>query len=96
MIRIKARIERLHNVRTLELSAASAGEGAGEGRRAAACSVELEQDDQLGVPGGVERQVGDGAGCRLQEATNLVRVGRFARVHDPEGNPIELWEPPAT
>ena len=21
-------------------------------------------------------------------------VGRFARVHDPEGNPIELWEPP--
>ena len=24
------------------------------------------------------------------------QVGRFARVHDPEGNPIELWEPPAT
>ncbi len=23
-------------------------------------------------------------------------VGRFARVHDPEGNPIELWEPPAS
>jgi predicted enzyme related to lactoylglutathione lyase len=22
-------------------------------------------------------------------------TGRFARVHDPEGNPIELWEPPA-
>jgi predicted enzyme related to lactoylglutathione lyase len=22
-------------------------------------------------------------------------VGRFARVHDPEGNAIELWEPPA-
>jgi predicted enzyme related to lactoylglutathione lyase len=22
-------------------------------------------------------------------------VGRFARIHDPEGNPIELWEPPA-
>ncbi|MEZ5810142.1 MAG: VOC family protein [Rhizobiaceae bacterium] len=21
--------------------------------------------------------------------------GRFARVHDPEGNPIELWQPPA-
>jgi predicted enzyme related to lactoylglutathione lyase len=19
--------------------------------------------------------------------------GRFARVHDPEGNPVELWEP---
>ena len=22
-------------------------------------------------------------------------VGRFARIHDPEGNPIELWEAPA-
>ena len=21
--------------------------------------------------------------------------GRFARLHDPEGNPIELWQPPA-
>lgn len=20
-------------------------------------------------------------------------VGRLARIHDPEGNPIELWEP---
>ena len=22
-------------------------------------------------------------------------VGRFARIHDPDGNPIELWAPPA-
>ena len=22
-------------------------------------------------------------------------LGRFARIHDPEGNAIELWEPPA-
>lgn len=22
-------------------------------------------------------------------------VGQFARIHDPEGNAIELWEPPA-
>jgi glyoxylase I family protein len=21
--------------------------------------------------------------------------GKFARIHDPEGNPIELWEPPS-
>jgi predicted enzyme related to lactoylglutathione lyase len=21
-------------------------------------------------------------------------TGRFARVHDPEGNAVELWEPP--
>ena len=23
-------------------------------------------------------------------------VGRFARIHDPEGNPIELWQPDAS
>lgn len=22
-------------------------------------------------------------------------AGSFARIHDPEGNPIELWQPPA-
>ncbi len=22
-------------------------------------------------------------------------IGKFARIHDPEGNAIELWEPPA-
>lgn len=22
-------------------------------------------------------------------------TGRFARVHDPEGNPVELWQPPS-
>ena len=26
---------------------------------------------------------------------NMPGVGRFARIHDPEGNPIELWEPDA-
>lgn len=30
-----------------------------------------------------------------KEEWNAPSVGRFARVHDPEGNPIELWEPPA-
>jgi len=24
---------------------------------------------------------------------NMPGVGRFARIHDPEGNQIELWEP---
>lgn len=27
---------------------------------------------------------------------DMPEVGRFARIHDPEGNPIELWEPAAT
>ena len=26
---------------------------------------------------------------------DMPEVGRFARIHDPEGNPIELWEPRA-
>ena len=26
---------------------------------------------------------------------NTPETGRFARIHDPEGNAIELWEPPA-
>ena len=25
---------------------------------------------------------------------DTLETGRFARVEDPEGNPIELWEPP--
>jgi predicted enzyme related to lactoylglutathione lyase len=26
----------------------------------------------------------------------MPEIGRFARIHDPEGNAIELWEPPAS
>ena len=37
--------------------------------------------------GGVEVIVKD-------EWNNMPEVGRFARVHDPEGNPIELWQAP--
>jgi len=25
----------------------------------------------------------------------MPEVGRFARIHDPDGNPVELWEPAA-
>ena len=28
-------------------------------------------------------------------AWDTPETGRFARIEDPEGNPIELWEPPA-
>lgn len=28
-------------------------------------------------------------------AWDTAETGRFARLHDPEGNAIELWEPPA-
>jgi predicted enzyme related to lactoylglutathione lyase len=28
-----------------------------------------------------------------KEEWDNMGIGRFARIHDPEGNPIELWEP---
>lgn len=35
------------------------------------------------------------AGIEITREEEMEGVGRFARVHDPEGNPIELWEPSA-
>jgi predicted enzyme related to lactoylglutathione lyase len=36
-----------------------------------------------------------GAGIDVTREETMEGVGRFARAHDPEGNPIELWEPTA-
>jgi glyoxylase I family protein len=33
------------------------------------------------------------AGIEVAEPESYPNVGRFARLHDPEGNPIELWQP---
>ena len=33
------------------------------------------------------------AGIEIAREETMDGVGRFARVHDPEDNPIELWEP---
>lgn len=27
------------------------------------------------------------------EWNTMLEIGRFARVHDPEGNAVELWQP---
>ena len=35
------------------------------------------------------------AGIEITREEEMEGVGRFARVHDPEGNAIELWEPVA-
>jgi catechol 2,3-dioxygenase-like lactoylglutathione lyase family enzyme len=35
------------------------------------------------------------AGIPVDIDSEVYPNGRFARVHDPEGNPIELWEPAA-
>ena len=36
-----------------------------------------------------------GAGIEITQEQSHEGMGSFARVHDPDGNPIELWEPPA-
>lgn len=33
------------------------------------------------------------AGVAASHREDMDGVGRFARIYDPEGNPIELWEP---
>ena len=33
------------------------------------------------------------AGIEVKDLESYPNVGRFARLHDPEGNPIELWQP---
>jgi glyoxylase I family protein len=36
-----------------------------------------------------------GIGVERSDELDGAGYGRFARIHDPEGLPIELWEPPA-
>ena len=36
-----------------------------------------------------------GIAVETNPAWDSAEAGRFARVHDPEGNPVELWEPPS-
>src|SRR5215469_448362 len=33
------------------------------------------------------------AGIEVKDPESFPNIGRFARLHDPEGNPIELWQP---
>ena len=35
------------------------------------------------------------AGIAVSNEQTVEGIGRFAHVHDPEGNPIKLWEPAA-
>lgn len=36
------------------------------------------------------------AGCAVDEKTHVDENGKFGWVTDPEGNRVELWEPPAS
>ncbi len=44
----------------------------------------------------VARLAGAGIAAELRAEWDDPAVGRFARIHDPEGNGIELWEPSTT
>lgn len=35
------------------------------------------------------------AGVPIGQEVRNTEAGDFARIHDPEGNPLELWQPPA-
>ena len=43
----------------------------------------------------ISRLHGAGVSVETRSEWDAPETGRFARIHDPEGNPIELWEPPA-
>jgi predicted enzyme related to lactoylglutathione lyase len=44
----------------------------------------------------IEQLRESGIEVQTREEWNDPNVGRFARIHDPEGNPIELWEAAAS
>lgn len=43
----------------------------------------------------VARLEAAGIAAERRDEWDHPETGRFARIHDPDGNPIELWEPPA-
>ncbi len=46
-----------------------------------------------GLDGMIATLRGAGITVTTNPDWDMPGVGRFARIHDPEGNPIELWEP---
>ena len=54
--------------------------------------LNLRVDDLAATVGGLQAR---GVAVATDPAWNSEEAGRFARVEDPEGNAIELWEPPA-
>lgn len=47
------------------------------------------------LDGLLERLNAAGIEIMTKEEWDSPELGNFARIHDPEGNAIELWEPPA-
>ncbi len=47
-----------------------------------------------GIDGMIAHFQAQGIAVETRPEWDDPHYGRFARVHDPDGNPIELWEPP--
>lgn len=47
------------------------------------------------LPPLIERLKNEGIAVETRDEWNDPNIGLFARIHDPEGNPVELWQPPA-
>lgn len=59
------------------------------GRPEQAFMVNFRVDDIDGIMAALKE-----AGIEVETRTEWdSEVGRFCRIHDPEGNPIELWQP---
>jgi predicted enzyme related to lactoylglutathione lyase len=43
----------------------------------------------------IDQLKGADIAVETRDEWNDPNVGRFARIQDPEGNPVELWEPPS-
>ena len=52
--------------------------------------LNLRVGDLAGLIGQLKN---DGFPVETRDEWNDPDIGSFARIHDPEGNPIELWEP---
>ena len=53
--------------------------------------LNLRVSDLAGLIGQLQAA---GIAVETRDEWNDPNVGSFARIHDPEGNPIELWQPP--
>ena len=53
--------------------------------------INLRVDELDGI---IDKLKSAGIAVETRTEWDTPETGRFARVHDPEGNPIELWEPP--
>ena len=52
--------------------------------------LNLRVDDLNGF---LTKLASDGIVIERRAEWDSTEIGKFARIHDPEGNPIELWEP---